>query len=143
MKKLEGQIMATYKSMKAKQSNDKREISAVTHFQRINEAIATTIEQYKAENPDVDVEAILSEHTDMLHVLGSLQSREVNKFVAYAKNQGTKMSFDAMEMGMLAAGRKDMQNGLAEILDSLEFGEQVCSECGEKKDNRGRSKKKS
>lgn len=53
------------------------------------------------------------------------------------------MSFDSMEMGILAAGRKDMQNGLAEILDSLKHGEQVCPECDEKMDNRGRGKKNS
>ena len=106
-----------------------------------NEAINTAIEQYKVENPDVDVDAILAEHKELLPLLESSQSRELDKFIAYAKQQGTKMPFDLMEMGVLAAGRKDMQNGLAELLNSLKFDKTNCSECGEEMDNRGRSKK--
>ena len=111
--------------------------------QEANQAISNAIEQYKAENPGIDVEAILSEQKRLLSNLKQLPIRELDKFVAYAKEQGTEMPFDSMEMGVLAAGRKDMQNGLAEILNSLEFGKPICPECGEEKDNRGRSKKKS
>jgi hypothetical protein len=100
------------------------------------------IEQYKAENPNVNVDGILSKHKELLPVMGLSSSRELDKFITYAKEQGTKMSFDAMEMGILAAGRKDMQNGLAEILNPLEFNKPDCSECSEEMDNRGRSKKK-
>jgi hypothetical protein len=111
-------------------------------MQKISEAVNIAIEQYKAENPDVDVEAIMSEYNRLQLGLGVLQSRELDKFIAYAKEQGTKMSFDAMETGVLAAGRKDMQSGLGEILNSLKFDRPACLECGEELDNRGLSKKK-
>jgi hypothetical protein len=73
-----------------------------------------------------------------------LSNRELDKFIAYAKEQGTTMSFDSMEMGILAAGRKDTQNGLTEILDSLKFDKPTCPEpeCGNGMENRGRGKKK-
>ena len=100
------------------------------------------IEQYKIENPEVDVEAILHEQNELLAKMRQLSSRELDKFVAYAKEQGTKMPFDSIEMGVLDAGRRDMRNGLAEILDSLEFEKPTCLECDEAMDNRGRSKKK-
>jgi len=100
------------------------------------------IEQYKSENPDIDVEALLSEQKDLLPVLGLIQNRELEKFITHAKNQGTKMSFHEMEMGILAAGRKDMQNGLAEILNSIKFDNPTCSECNTKMKNHDRSKKK-
>jgi hypothetical protein len=109
---------------------------------KINEAINTAIERYKVENPDIDVDAILAEHEGELPLLGSLPHRELDKFITYAKQQGTKMPFDSMEKGVLAAGRKDMQNGLSELLNSLKFDKTKCSECGEEMDNRGRSKKK-
>ena len=101
------------------------------------------IEQYKAKNPNAGEDAITSEHKELLPVMGLISNRELDKFIKYAKEQGTKMPFDSMEMGVLAAGRKDMQNGLAEILNSLEFDKPDCSICGEEMDNRGRSKKKS
>jgi len=106
------------------------------------EQLNATIEQYKADNPDVDVDAILSERMELLPMLGFAQRQELHRFVEHAKEQGTKMSFDAMEMGVLAAGRKDMQNGLAEIVNSLKFDKPICPECGEGTDDRGRSKKK-
>ena len=99
------------------------------------------LERFKSEHPNADVEAILSEHGDLLPTLRLLQNRELDRFVDYAKEQGTKMSFSDMELGVLAAGRKDMQNGLSEIVDSLKFEKPVCPECGDKEDNRGRSKK--
>lgn len=108
-------------------------------IEQYNAAVA----QYKAENPDIDVEALLSEQKALLPTLGLLSNRELDKFISYAKEQGTKMSFDAMEMGILSAGRKDMQTGLAEILDSMKFGKPVCSACNEEMNNRDRSKKKS
>ena len=101
------------------------------------------IEQYKAANPDIDMEMALSEHKVLLPVIELLSNRELDKFISHAKEQGTKMPFDAMEMGILTAGRKDMQSGLAEVLNSLEFDKPICSECGDEMDNRGRSKKKS
>ena len=104
--------------------------------------VSIAIEQYKTANPNVDVEEILSGHKELLPVLGLLPNRELNKFIAYAKEQGTKMSFGAMETGILAAGQKDMQSGLAEIVNSLKFDKPLCSECGEELDNRGLSKKK-
>lgn len=112
-------------------------------LQNVNEAINSAIEQYKAENPDIDVEAILSEYKELVPILNLMPNRELDKFVAQAKKQGTKMTFDEMEMGVLNAGRKDMQNGLTEIVNSLKFDKPVCPECGEEKDNRGKSKKKS
>ena len=125
---------------KAKQANSSRDKSAI--ILEINDVVNSAVEKYKAENPDVDVEAILSEHKDLLSILGMMPKREVDKFVAYAKGQGTKMTFGSMEMGILAAGRKDMQNGLAEIADSLKFDKPVCPECDQEMENRGRSKKK-
>ena len=107
------------------------------------------VKQYKEENPDIDVEALLSEEKDLIptcppvrQVLGLLPNRELDKFISYAQKQGTKMSFDAMEMGVLAAGRTDMQNGLAQILNALEFDTPVCPECNKEMKYRGRSKKK-
>ena len=97
---------------------------------------------YVGENPDVDAEAILSEKRELMPTFGALSNREVDKFVAYAKGQGTGMPFDAMEMGVLAAGRRDMQNGLNEILDSLKLDKPTCPDCGEEMDNNGRGKKK-
>ena len=115
------------------------DVSAV--MQKINEAL-NAIEQYKAENPNVDVESILSTQNELFSILRQLSSREIDKFVAHAKEQGTKMPFASMEAGILDAGRKDMQNGLTEILNSLKFEKPICLECDEGLNNRGRSKKK-
>ena len=105
--------------------------------QRASEAVATVLEQYKAENPDIHIEATLHEQEGLTPTIKQLSGREVERFVAYAKEQGTKMPFDSMESGILAAGRKDMQDGLAEILNSLKFDKP------EGMENRGLSKKKS
>ena len=134
------------KSINAKTSTAKgykvsESLEFSTVLRKISETISA-IEQYKAENPDIDVDALLSEQKELLPVLEQISSGELNKFVAYAKSQGTKMSFNSMETGVLAAGRKDMQSGLAEILNSLEFDKPECSDCNEEMDNRGRSKKK-
>ena len=115
------------------------EISAL--MQMVNET-RNAIEQFKAENPGVDVDAILSAQNELLPTMRWLTSSEVGKFVAYAKEQGTKMPFGSMETGILAAGRKDMQNGLAEIADALKFEKPICPENDEGMENRGRSKKK-
>ena len=115
------------------------EISAV--MRKLNEAL-NAVEQYKTENPEVDVDIILSAQNELYPILKRLSSRELDKFVTYAKEQGTKMPFDSMEMGILAAGRRDMQDGLAEIVNSLKFEKPTCSKCDEGMDNRGRSKKK-
>jgi hypothetical protein len=132
--------MANKNDAKASQKNTKtkgnRDITAL--LQKINE----DIEQYKAENPGIDVDAALSEQKELLPILGLLPNRELDRFINYAKEQGTNMSFSAMEMGVLNAGRKDMQSGLGEILDSLTFPKPACPECEEAMDNRGRSKKK-
>jgi len=133
--------MANDSKKKAKQIGGAQDISAL--MQKINEAVSLVIEQFKEENPNVDVEAILSESNGLVPMLGELRSRELDKFIAHAKGQGTKMPFDAMELGVLAAGRKDMQDGLAEILDSLKFDKPICPECDEKMDDRGRGKKNS
>jgi predicted lactoylglutathione lyase len=135
-----GKLMVNNNHTKANQEGNIRDASSL--IQRINDAVNIAIEQYQSENPSVDVESLLSEHDRLLYTLGVSSNRELDRFVAYAKDQGTKMPFDAMEMGVLVAGRKDMQNGLAEILDSIGFDKPVCSECHEKMDNRGRSKKK-
>ena len=139
--------MAKTQDAKENQTGNAQDMSSLV--QKINainnsavEQYNAAIEEYKAENPDIDVEAILSEQKVLLPTQGLFPNRELDKFISYAKEQGTQMPFQAMEMGVLAAGRKDMQNGLAEILDSMKFGKPVCSECNEKKDNRGRSKKK-
>jgi len=116
---------------------------AVEQHKTAVEQYEAAVEQYKGENPGVDVEAILSEQQELLPALKMLSNRELDKFITYAKEQGTRMSFQAMETGILAAGRKDMQQGLAEILDTLEFEKSACTECNEEMDNRGRSKKKS
>jgi len=110
-------------------------------MQKLGEAL-NAVEQYKAENPGVDVDAILSAQSELCPILKRLSSRELDKFVTYAKEQGTEMPFDSMEMGILAAGRKDMQDGLAEIVNSLKFEKPNCSDCDEGMVNRGRSKKK-
>jgi len=100
---------------------------------------STTIEKVEAESPDVSVYETLPNKNgsiELLSELGQLSRREVERFVAYAKEQGTKMPFDAVEMGILAAGQKDMQNGLAEILDTIKFDKP------EGLDYHGRGKKK-
>ena len=126
---------------KTERNGQAKPIEASAVMQKINEALKA-VEQYKAENPGVDVDAILSAQNDLYPILRRLSNREVDKFVAHAKEQGTRMPFDSMETGILEAGRKDMQNGLAEILDSLKFEKPACPECDEGMDNRGRSKKK-
>jgi len=115
------------------------EISAV--MQKVAETLSV-IKQYKAENPGIDVDAILSSQNELYPLLKHMSNREIDKFVAFAKEQGTKMSFDSMEMGILAAGRKDMQSGLSEVLNSLKFDKPECPECGGEMANNGRSKKK-
>ena len=121
----------------------KMNISEVaTIIKRANKAVNKAIEQFKTENPGVDVEALLSEQKGLPPRFGELSNSEVNKFVANAKEQGVKMPFELMEKGILAAGRKDMQNGLAEILNAIELGKPNCMKCDEGMDNRGRSKKK-
>ena len=87
------------------------------------------------------MEALLREQKRLSPALGQISSRELDKFVAYAKEQGVKMPFASIEMGIVAAGRKDMQNGLAEILNTIEMAKPACPECGEEMNNRGRSKK--
>jgi len=104
-------------------------------------SILEIIEQFSLKHPDADVESILSEHEGLSPILGALRGSELSRFVNHAKKQGTKMSFSDMEMGVLEAGRKDMQKGLVEVLDSLEFETPECSICDEKKNNRGRAKK--
>jgi hypothetical protein len=103
--------------------------------------ILLAIQQYRVKYPDADIESIFSPYEEMLPVLELLRTSELSKFVNYAKEQGTKMTFSEMELGVVAAGRKDMQKGLEEIADSLKFENPKCPECGEKEDNRGRSKK--
>ena len=101
------------------------------------------IKEGKTINPDIDADTS-NEHEgeQLLPLLGQASARELDKFVSYAKEQGTKMPFDLMEKGILAAGRKDMQNGLTEVLNSLKFEKPVCPECDEGMDDRGLSKKK-
>ena len=138
---MEFKINVEYTGIEGKGNIKSTEESAI--MQKVNEAVSAAIEQYNAENPDINVKTSLTQQTEEKHPeLEQLSSREVEKFVAYAKGQGTKMPFDTMEMGILAAGRKDMQNGLAEIMNSIEFGKPACMECDEKMENRGRSKKK-
>jgi hypothetical protein len=131
--------MANNKKERGKQTGNVQDMSFIV--QKINET-RFAIDQYKAENPNIDVEALLSEQKDLLPILGLLPNRELDKFISYAKKQGTKMSFHEMEKGVLAAGREEMQSGLAEILNILEFDTPVCPECNKKMRNRGRSKKK-
>ena len=130
------------KNPKRKDKQTDRAQDAAALKQKIDEAVSNAIDQYKAENPDADVESILSEQK-LIPVLGQLSNRELDKFIANAKEQGTKMTFDAMEMGVLSAGRKDMQNGLAEIINSMKFDQPTCPECGEGMTDRGRGKKNS
>jgi len=105
--------------------------------------VRETASPYDGGNPDADVGTILSAKTELAATIGAVSRRELDKFVAKAKEQGTNMPFDDMEAGILAAGRKDMQNGLSEILDSLKFDKPDCPECGEGMNNRGREKKTS
>ena len=132
---------ANAKTTKNEGTLNPKAIDASAVMRKVNEALIA-VEQLKAENPDVDVDAILSAQNEMYPTLRLLAGRELDKFVAYAKEQGTEMPFGSMEMGVLAAGRKDMQNGLAEILNSLKFEKPECPECEEGMDNRGRSEKK-
>jgi hypothetical protein len=112
----------------------KMKISDVAEIiKNANEDISKAIEQFKEENPGVDAETLLS---------GQLSRGEVGKFVNYAKEQGVKMPYDSIEMGILAAGRRDMQNGLTEILNAIDPGRPTCAECDEEMWNRGRGKKK-
>jgi len=116
-------------------------IDASSVVQKIQEAL-NAVDQYKAENPGVDVDAFLTSQNPMYPMIKQLAGRELNRFVAYAKEQGTALPFDTVEMGVLAAGRKDMQNGLAEILNNIKFDKPACPECDEGMDDQGRSKKK-
>jgi len=131
--------MANNRNARGSQAGKTQDMTSLV--QKINE-LRIAVEQYKAENPGVDVEAMLSEQKELLPILGLLPNRELDKFIAYAKEQGTSMSFDAMEMGILAAGRKDMQNGLADLANSLKFEKSDCPECDAKMIDRGRFKKK-
>lgn len=131
--------MTNIKDKRTNQASETKPLTVIV--QQISE-ISYAIEQYKAENPDVNVEEILSEQKEFLPILGLLPNRELDKFIARAKEQGTKMPFQEIEMGVLVAGRRDMQNGLAEILDSIKFDKPTCTECSEGMENRGRSKKK-
>ena len=139
--------MANNRSAKGNQASSAKDMSLIV--QRIKaislavEQYNAAVEQYKAENPGVDIEALLSEQKRLLPIMDLLSNRELDKFINYAKEQGTRMPFQEMEMGVLAAGRKDMQNGLAEIVDSIKFNKPVCPECNEEMNDRGRSKKKS
>lgn len=138
--------MAKNRDARINQGGTAQDLSSLV--QRINairfavEQYNVAVEQYKSENPGIDVESLLSEQKELLPILGLLPHRELDKFISYAKEQGTRMPFDSMEMGVLAAGRQDMENGLAEILDSLGFDKPVCSDCTKNMENRGRSKKK-
>ena len=105
-----------------------------------SEFLSAAIERCKAES--IDIGKIISKDKELLSALGQISNRELDKFISYAKEQGAKMPFESMEMGILAAGRKDMQNGLVEILNSMKFDKPSCPECGEILDNRGHSKKK-
>jgi len=116
-------------------------IEASSVVQKIKDAL-NAVDQYKAENPDVDVDAFLTSQNPMYPMLKQLAGRELDRFVAYAKEQGTAMPFDSIEMGVLSAGRRDMQKGLEEILNTIKVDEPVCPICDEKMDNQGRSKKK-
>jgi hypothetical protein len=133
--------MANSNDKKANRTKNTRSRAVI--IRELSDAVNAAIEDYKANNPDIDVEEIISKHSDLLPELSMLRKRELDKFIVYAKEQGTKMSFDAMEMGVLAAGRKDMQNGLAEIANSVKFDKPTCPECGEEMNDRGRSKKNS
>jgi len=139
--------MANNRKTRGNQADDTQDIFSL--FQKRNalrlclEEYNLAVEEYKSKNPDIDVEAFLSEQKELLPIPVLLPNRELDKFMIYAKGQGTKMSFQAMEIGILTAGRKDMQNGLAELLDSMAFDQPVCSECNEKMENRGRNKKNS
>jgi hypothetical protein len=114
----------------------------ITDVKKIINTANEAIEQFKKENPDVDVEAILSEQKALPPGCEQIARNELDKFIAYAKEQGMKMPFEAMEMGILEAGRKDMQNGLSDILNTMSFDKPTCPECDEKMANRGRNKKK-
>jgi len=139
---MKNKIKSSIKATNTTGNETIKSVDVFTVVQKIKEAISA-IEQYKTENPGANLEAHLSEkHKELQSSLRQISSREVDKFVAHAKEQGTKMSFDSMEMGILAAGRKDMQNGLTEILNTIKFDKPDCSKCDEEMDNRGRSKKK-
>jgi hypothetical protein len=138
--------MTTNKNKRVNQAGNVPNMSAIVKKRNaMNVAVEeynAAVEQYKVENPDIDVEAILSKQKKLLPALDQISNRELDKFITFAKNQGQNMSFQDMETGVLVAGRKDMQNGLTEILDSIKFTTPVCPECNEKMTNRGRSKKK-
>ena len=97
---------------------------------RMVESIQEMLKEFREGNPDVDIDKILSVHEELRSVLGHVQNLELAKFAAYAKEQGTRMSFGEMEMGVLDAGRKDMQNTLTDIAESLKFDTPTCSEDG-------------
>ena len=97
--------------------------------------------EHKAECPVIDAPTLTVQAEASAMILQT-QNSELQKFIKQAKEQGIKMPFEKMEMGVLAAGRRDMENGLTEILNSLEFNKPTCSECDGGMNNRGRSKKK-
>ena len=78
----------------------------ITDVKEIINKANEAIEQYKKENPGVDVESLLSEQRSQPLECGEIARSELDKFISYAKKQGMKMPFDAMETGILAAGRK-------------------------------------
>jgi hypothetical protein len=79
---------------------------------------------------------------DLPEIVKSARESELSKFMEYANEQGTNISFSDMEQGVLDAGRKDIQNSLAKIAGKLNFDKPVCKECGKPLENRGHSKKK-
>jgi len=99
--------------------------------------------QYENEvdNLKSEEKETLRKYDEMRNDIETLSCSELKKFIEYAKEQGTNMLFRDMENGVLEAGRKDMQTGLSEILNSLSFDKPTCSECGEGLTNKGKQKK--
>jgi predicted peroxiredoxin len=116
------------------------DVSAI--IKEAQESVNKAMEQYKIENPGVDIEMLLAEQKCLPLEFSQIRRREVDKFVKHAIKQGVKMPFDTMEMGIIAAGRKDVQNGLSEILNTINPDKPTCHECNERMEDRGRSKKK-
>jgi len=97
--------------------------------------------EYEIGNLKNEEKETLRKYDEMHNDIKALTGGELKKFIEYAKEQGTNMLFRDMENGVLEAGRKDMQTGLAEILNSLAFEKPTCSECGEGLANKGKQKK--
>ena len=129
--------MTSRKSGKTAEAVDAQDM--VEAMDRANKAVS----EFRAKHPDADVDRILAGHGELRSTLAAARSGELGRYIDHAKEQGTKIPFRELEAGVLEAGRRDMRDGLAEVMDSIRFDAPVDAESGEKMANHGRAKKNS